>query len=311
MWWPAWRLLDFALIILGVYTFSYVFRSRGMRAVYEELGRVERLEGDITKMSAEHEQRRFFMNAISHDLRSPLNSSVLNTDLAKMAIETGQPELALEAVATAKENAMAATDLLNKLLDYTRISTIMENCPNDVRLSDLAASVVRRHEAAAESKGVTFAATCTADAVVRLDDSKAERIISNLVDNAVKFTERGGVCVELGLEGGALLIRVSDSGPGISEQHRPLLFSEFFQVGNYERNRLKGFGMGLAISRVLARQMGGDVVLARTSPRGSTFECRIPAAEPPVDGRIAGAGDSPSGRGRLRGEPGHRVAVAP
>lgn len=305
MWWPAWRLLDFSLIVLSVYTFRYVFRSRGMRVVYEELSRVERLQNDVTKMSAEDDRRRFFMNAISHDLRSPLNSSVLNTDLAKMAIESGQRELALDAVALVKENAMAATDLLNKLLDYTRLSMNMEVCPSAARMSELAAGVARRHASAAHAKGVELLVTFSdASAVVNVDVSKTERIMSNLVDNAIKFTDQGKVAVKVGLDEDMLLICVTDSGRGIPAEHQSSLFNEFFQVGNYERDRLKGFGLGLAISRVLARQMGGDVVLARTSGQGSAFECRIPAN---CSGR---RGEGAGGRGRLRGDAGHHVAVA-
>ncbi|CAA9429468.1 MAG: hypothetical protein AVDCRST_MAG64-3433 [uncultured Phycisphaerae bacterium] len=304
MWWPAWRLLDFSQIILGVYTFRYVFRSRGMRAVYEELGRVEKLEGDLNRMAAEDNKRRFFMNALSHDLRSPLNSSVLSADLAKMAIETKQPELALEAVETIKDNTRAATDLLNKLLDYTRVSTDAENRPSEVLVSNLLHNAARRHEAAAAAKGIGFEARCTADGVVVVDVSKTERIISNLLENAIKFTGQGRVKVEAGLDGPTLLVRVTDSGPGISPEDQSLLFSEFFQVGNYERDRHKGFGMGLAISRVLARQMDGDVLLARTDGRGSAFECRVPVVVP------ARASEGDGGRGRPRRVPGHHAAAA-
>jgi signal transduction histidine kinase len=304
MWWPAWRLLDFAQIVLLVYTFRYVLRSRGMRAVYEELGRVEKLEGDLNRITAEDKKRRFFMNALSHDLRSPLNSSVLSADLARMAIETGQRELALEAVETIKENTAAATDLLNKLLDYTRVSTDWENRPTEVLVSNLLHGATRRHETAAAAKGVSFEARCTGDGVAVVDVSKTERIISNLVENAIKFTAQGAVRVEAGLDGGTLSVRVTDSGPGISPEDQSLLFSEFFQVGNYERDRHKGFGMGLAISRVLARQMDGDVLLAHTDGRGSTFDCRLPVVVP------ARASEGDGGRGRPRRVPGHHAAAA-
>ena len=123
-------------------------------------------------------------------------------------------------------------------------------------------------------------------------------MVANLVDNAIKFTEAGGVTVRLAREEGTR-VRVCDTGIGVPGAAAPHLFDEFFQVNNHERDRTKGFGMGLAICRSLARQIGGDVRLADTGPGGSCFEIIL-------DGCGAGAvarGGGVAGTGAGAGTP--------
>lgn len=112
----------------------------------------------------------------------------------------------------------------------------------------------------------------SADLHIRTDRQKLGRIISNLVDNAIKYTQSGGVTIDLVERNDRPVIRISDTGIGIPPQSVPQLFDEFYQVNNMERDRAKGFGMGLAICRCLARHIGGDVRLASSSPEGSCFE---------------------------------------
>src|SRR5204863_2102352 len=114
------------------------------------------------------------------------------------------------------------------------------------------------------------------------DRQKLERIISNLVDNAVKYTHRGGVTLQLLAVESQISIRISDTGIGIPTNSAPHLFNEFYQVNNYERDRSKGFGMGLAICKSLARHLDGEVRLARTGVEGSCFEVLLKPAVQPV-----------------------------
>src|SRR5262249_15384607 len=106
---------------------------------------------------------------------------------------------------------------------------------------------------------------------VRLERGRFDRVLGNLLDNAVKFTDQGGIIVEAQTNGRGLEIHVLDSGVGIAPEHHEKLFSEFFQVGNKERSRQKGFGLGLAIARHLARQMGGEIAVESALGSGSRF----------------------------------------
>jgi signal transduction histidine kinase len=161
---------------------------------------------------------------------------------------------------------------------------------------------VRRFQPITDQKGLYLRAeVCEGgeNVCVVTDRQKLERIIANLVDNAIKYTEHGGVTVGLvqqqqqssGGDGEQVVVRVSDTGIGIPRENVPFLFDEFYQVNNYERDRSKGFGMGLAICRCLARHIAGDVRLASTGPQGSCFEIVIADVEPDVGGgRSAGEG---------------------
>jgi len=250
---------------------------------------------DQKLLAAEKEQqarqKSFFLNALSHDLRAPLHNVLLNAQLLKMSGDAGEPPDA-EALTMIMENAMAAGDLVARLLDFAKVGAEENNVIEQVSLPELLTQIARRFAPVAEHKGLYLRTADTdwgdaghmRDAAagadrhafrVATDRQKLERIIVNLVENALKYTPRGGVTLELGSrddDGGDLVIRVRDSGIGVPESKAPYLFDEFYQVNNYERDRSKGFGMGLAICRALARHIGADVRLASTGDDGSCFE---------------------------------------
>jgi signal transduction histidine kinase len=135
------------------------------------------------------------------------------------------------------------------------------------------------------------------------DRQKLDRVVTNLVDNAIKFTERGGVTIELSAVDDLVTIRVSDTGIGVAEENVPHLFREFYQVNGHDRGPGQGFGMGLAICRFLARQLGGDVRLAHTGPEGSCFEVTIKGIDPTADADAAGASAEGDERTAVVGHP--------
>jgi len=264
---------------------------------------------DQKLLAAEKEQqarqKSFFLNALSHDLRAPLHNVMLNAQLLKMSGDAGEP-LDAEALTMIVDNAMAAGDMVARLLDFAKVGAEENNVIEQVPLPELLTQIVRRFAPVAEHKGLylrkldgdaahaagegdsTAAAAAAAEAAAEADDpnafrvttdrQKLERIIVNLVENALKYTPRGGVTLELasrdddGHDNGDVVIRVRDTGIGVPHDKVPYLFDEFYQVNNYERDRKKGFGMGLAICRSLARHIGADVRLASTGDDGSCFE---------------------------------------
>jgi signal transduction histidine kinase len=141
-------------------------------------------------------------------------------------------------------------------------------------VADLLRHVARRFATAAAQKGLSLRVEGDDDLEAFTDRQKLDRVVTNLVDNAIKFTERGGVTVWLGTSGPLAVVRVSDTGRGVDAQNAPYLFDEFYQGKGPAGG--SGFGMGLAICRFLARQLGGDVRLAHTGPGGTSFEARIP-----------------------------------
>jgi len=152
--------------------------------------------------------------------------------------------------------------------------------------------VIAASAAAAAHKGLSLRSNVPVGLTVTADRQRLERVVSNLVTNAVKFTDRGDVRVEVERGERHLRVHVIDTGIGVAPEHRERLFEEFFQVDNAERNRSKGFGLGLAIARRLARQMGGDVTVESSPGHGSRFTLTLPldpasasrqsAVEPPA-----------------------------
>jgi PAS domain S-box-containing protein len=217
-------------------------------------------------------RKMFFLNALSHDLRAPLNNVVLNAHLLKT---TARGAAESESATAIVENAVAAGDLVSKLLDFAKVDGQEQNMVEPVSLAETLRQIVRRFVPVADPKGLFLRVVAECDVELHTDRQKLDRIVTNLVDNAIKFTDRGGVTIELtDCEGGATL-RVSDTGMGVAAEHAPHLFDEFYQVNNPKREPGKGFGMGLAICRSLARQLDGDIRLASTGPGGTTFELRL------------------------------------
>jgi signal transduction histidine kinase len=230
-------------------------------------------------------QKAFFLNALSHDLRAPLHNILLNAHLLKLSAKESAD---VESVQMVMENAVAAGDLVTKLLDFAKVGAEDRNHIESVSVRATLHSVERRFLPVAEQKRLHLRIEGNDDAQVFTDKSKLERIISNLVDNAIKYTQAGGVTLALICRENEVAVRVSDSGMGIPEANVPYLFDEFYQVNNYERDRTKGFGMGLAICKSLARHINADVRLASTSSEGSSFEVVVKTIHPDRGGRPLG-----------------------
>jgi signal transduction histidine kinase len=127
-----------------------------------------------------------------------------------------------------------------------------------------------------QQKGLMLRVITAHGAKIHTDRLKLDRILSNLLSNAIKFTNVGEIRIEPQRVGDGIEIHVIDSGIGIEPKVRERLFEEFFQVQNHERDPRKGFGLGLAIARRLARQLGGDIQVDSGVGSGSRFTVVLP-----------------------------------
>jgi len=282
MFWPAWRLYDLVLMGLVYSTWSYALNARQLRVVYHELGRTKKLAADLEESRAESRRKSFFLNAISHDLRTPLNGLTLQAELAEMSVSADDAEGLRESIREIKACARTTADLLSSFLELGRLDWSEEQArPDRFPLDPLLAQVTASAGPAADRKGLRLALDVPPGVHLRTDRVKVERILQNLVSNAVKFTERGGVEVSFRGDGADAIFAVSDTGIGIPPEHRSAIFEEFFQVANVERDRAKGFGLGLTIARRLARQLGGDLTVASEVGRSSRFTLSLPGSIDP------------------------------
>jgi len=289
VFWPAWRLYDIFLVLLVYSTWRYALESRQMRVIYSELGKSSKLAEDLRQSREESRKKGFFLNAVSHDLRTPLNALSLQAGLLEMQITHGSADGVREIAGEIKANARVAGELLDLLLEYARINESSEkNALREVSLNELLTDSAGTFHSAATEKGLTLDVHVPAELSVRTDPLKLDRILRNLVANAIKFTPAGGITIRAHeAPGDRVIIEVVDTGIGIAPEHHARLFDDFFQVANIERDRRKGFGLGLAIARQLARQLGGDIACQSIEGRGSIFSLELPIAPAAGDAALA------------------------
>ena len=298
MFWPAWRLYDFFMIALVFFTWRYALNARHLRVVYHELGRTKQLAFELEESRAESRRKSFFLNAISHDLRTPLNGLMLQADLAELSESTDDVESLRESLREIKACARTTADLLGSFLELGKLD--WSDDPSRESRFLLAPSIVQVVDSArpaAEGKGLEVRWECPPGLAFRTDRVKLERILQNLVSNGIKFTETGRVDVTVQATGRDAVVHVVDTGVGIPRGEWETIFEEFFQVNNCERDSSKGFGLGLSIARRLARQLRGDLVVDSEVGRGSRFSLTLPGVvdepgPPPGDPTVAPRGKS-------------------
>jgi signal transduction histidine kinase len=225
-----------------------------------------------------------FLAAVSHDIRTPVNAINLMAELirryaADPAVAPQIPELAQKLQA----NARSLVELVSDVLDVARFdSGKVELVESEFALGELLAEECRQLQPLARDKGLELTLEPLERPVwLRTDRVKLARVVSNLVGNAIKFTDSGSVRVSVALAPEVerrVLIRVRDTGLGIATEHMTRIFDEFAQVHNPERDRTKGTGLGLAICKRLVEVMGGAIDVDSAPGRGSTFTVALPAS---------------------------------
>ncbi|MDB5349561.1 MAG: domain S-box protein [Planctomycetota bacterium] len=241
----------------------------------------ERLRAMEASESASRRKTQF-LSAVSHDLRTPVNALSLQAELLSRIVEMrDDPGEELQLLAgDIRSVAGNLIELINDLLDLTRFdSGVVDHHPTTFRLDDWLATTLAPLELTARTKNLEFSwSVDRPDRVVCADRVKLGRVLVNLVGNAVKFTEEGGVSISAGAdENGALRLAVTDTGPGIPADQLERIFDEFAQLRNPERDRTKGTGLGLAICRRLVEGVGGHLTVKSQQGRGSTFAAIYPA----------------------------------
>ena len=225
------------------------------------------------------QQKSRFLAAISHDVRTPANAISLLAELIKRSASDPQMAADVPGLATSLwSTARLLVDLVGDVLDLTRLdSGNAELQISEFALSDLIRAEVGQAKTLLASKNVTVGCELPAEEIrLSTDRTKLSRIVSNLLGNAVKFTDEGEVCVSCEKVGNAVEIRIKDTGCGIPADSLKHVFDEFFQLRNPERDREKGTGLGLAICRRLASCLGASIAVESVVGQGSVFILTVP-----------------------------------
>jgi PAS domain S-box-containing protein len=253
--------------------------------IAREAAELAREEALTARRLAEHANRAKsdFLTVMSHELRTPLNAISGYAELLALGIHGPMNQLQRESVERIQRSQRVLLGLVNQVLNYARIeSGSVQYALEDARLDDLVRAIEGFVAPQMQAKGLDYRyESASHDVTVRVDVEKLQQVLLNLLTNATKFTNVGG-SVRLVAErcDDGVALHVIDSGIGIPAAKTEAIFEPFVQVDvNYTRTR-DGVGLGLAISRDLARGMGGDLVLTRSvEGEGTTFTLVLPVLE--------------------------------
>ncbi len=288
---PAYNALGVAGILYLAALLTQGFNSaRAARAAIElrfentELMEQLRVESKIAE-TAQHEAEQAnaakskFLAAASHDLRQPIHAQGLFLEvLARTELAAHQREI----LANARASSEASSEMLNTLLDFSRIDAgVVKPLLQPFRLQPLLNKIENELAPLADEKRIVYR-TRETHLAAQSDPALVELILRNLVSNAIRYTERGGLLAACRKRGQHAVLEVWDTGIGIAPAQQQEVFREFHQLGNPERDRRKGLGLGLAIARGLAHTLGHELSLASTPQRGSVFRLALPLATAPL-----------------------------
>lgn len=285
IWLGPPMMIAVAVIGAGLTAMMWKLVAERSRQLEENIGlrlnertlREQALAGLRASEQAQAERLRFF-SAANHDLRQPVMAIGLQAEVLRQQLREGADTMAVQHTVGSLARAQQALEgLTNQLLEIGRIEAAADPLrPAAVALAPLL------HELARQAGERRVLVRCPSDAVAWSDAVSLRRVLANLVDNAVKFTPAGRVLLAVRArrrEGeAAWRVEVRDSGIGIAPEAHERVFGDFEQIGNVERNLQRGHGLGLAIVRRLATQLGIEVELRSAPGRGSVFAFELAAA---------------------------------
>lgn len=295
-----------AMTAFSRHTSSMALRSITLR--FENDGLIQRLRDQTERAMAARQvaedalddaeqanrAKTVFLASASHDLRQPLHALSLSlATLGRTPLDARQQALLAHATASAD----AAGEMLHTLLDFSKIDAgVVRPAPQPFALQATFDKLAREFTPLAEAKGLGWRARPTR-CVAHADPSLVEVVLRNLLLNAVRYTERGRILLAARSQGPHVAIEVWDTGIGIPEAEQRHVFQAFHQLGNPERDRQKGLGLGLSIVDGLARAMGAEVDLRSREGRGSVFRIILPATAASAAVGAARSEPSPDLRG--------------
>lgn len=273
----------------------YVFgRSRDITRFRETEHRLEE-----ARRTAEHanEVKTAFLANMSHEMRTPLNGIA---GAAALLAETIDADEKRELIAVIDSSVSAMSRLTNDILDYAKLNAgTLKLQLVELTFPDLVAEVFATVQSLAVPKALQLLSTYHGTTPVLLGDrDRIKQVLTNLVTNAIKFTNRGSVTVEIScrrinekLE--LACLQVTDTGIGIAEDDMKRLFEPFTQIDNSSTRRYAGAGLGLAITRQLVNLMGGNINVFSSPGQGSRFRVELPLLHGKVTQKALVAGELP------------------
>jgi len=270
------------VLLMTVYLIYYgFFHARTLRRTiilrHENVALIEQLREQTVALQQANEAKSQFFAAASHDLRQPLHALSYYTSLLRPHAQDAPHVERIE------QCAGALDDLLAGVLDISRIDAgRIKPSPRPVALDELLGRLGSLYLGAAAAKGLELRLHVP-PLWTHSDPALLQRVVSNLLSNALRYTSSGGVLLALRRRGDQLRLQVHDTGVGIALEAQGQIFDDFVQLGNPQRDPSQGVGLGLATVRRLCAVLGLRITVRSAPGRGSCFELLLPHIEPPVD----------------------------
>ncbi len=238
-----------------------------------------------------HDKTRF-LAAASHDLRQPVHAIGLFVGALKEEIRDGRARYLIDRL----DRSMAGLDdLFNRLLDISRLDAgAIDSRPSVFAIAPVLQTLEMRFAPLAEQRALRFRVRMRAGVYVRTDAALLVEMLMNLLSNAFRYTERGGVLLGTRRRGDRLIVQVWDTGPGIAPGDIAAIFEEFVQLGGSARDRRHGLGLGLAIVRRLGQALECPVSVRSRPGQGTVFDVSVPISREPA---LPSAGETPGDAG--------------
>jgi signal transduction histidine kinase/CheY-like chemotaxis protein len=260
----------------------------GRTSLHIQHKQLERLVADrtaellVAKESADEANtaKSRFLAAASHDLRQPIHAMRLFLDTLSVTPMNDEQRRITNYLSL---STRSLADILNTLLDVSRLDGgVVKTDPEIVSAYDLLRSIEAEFAPLALAKGLSFRFFFPSRELMLLTDAKLlYSLLRNLIDNAIKYTDTGGVLVGFRRRKDHALIQIWDTGIGIAPAHLESIFDEYFQVGNPQRDRTRGLGLGLAIAKRVANTLGCRIRCHSRLNRGTQFGFSVPLAGEP------------------------------
>lgn len=268
-----------AIILIALSKDSYQLLKASFESRQQQIQLNQRLQLALDSAESANRAKTRFLASASHDLRQPLQSlSMFAASLARRPLD----ERSSQIVHYIHEAVQMLNTELDALLDISKLDADIIR-PN-LEIFSLTSLLNRLHtsyQPLATDKGLYLRLDCPADLYLKSDRQLFERIVRNLLDNAIKYTLQGQIELRIQAEDQALWLCIQDTGPGIDPSEQANIFEEFYQIDNPERDRQQGLGLGLAIVQRLSRLLQLPLRLQSSPGLGSSFFLGLPISPPP------------------------------
>ena len=224
---------------------------------------------------AANKMKAAFIRSMSHEIRTPLNAINGFSQILCSSEFDLQDEEKKDLRERITSNVEAITIIINELLELAagESVTLDLNDLNPIRINEVCRNVVAMSEEHNDKDlHLEFKSTLDDSFAIKSNEETVSQILQKIIDNALKFTEEGSVCVEVGRKGKTLEISVTDTGIGIPADKQETIFDNFVKLNDFKG----GVGLGLSISRRLAKTLGGNIILDSTYTTGSRFIIQLP-----------------------------------